>query len=226
MYLRDPGGNLLEVDWPDVNTLDTSRIPELRKLSEFAEQKGDALNASLYLDRPDFWPSGISGGSDAGIPTSAGGHGPIWARTIMPRWSGPKRSSPCCGSARRTEALRATTRDHAGQDGVRDVDEPLAVGVDHALPVVHAGTLRRLKTERDLLLTKQSMSAKDGGSSATARSTAARSPERPRRAATGAHRAPRQARSGAHPGALPPRRAPPRPQTDARLRHRTRHWRP
>jgi catechol 2,3-dioxygenase-like lactoylglutathione lyase family enzyme len=58
MYLRDPGGNLLEVDWPDITTLDTSRIPELRKLSEFAEQTGEALNASLYLDRPDFRPAG------------------------------------------------------------------------------------------------------------------------------------------------------------------------
>lgn len=58
MYLRDPGGNLLEVDWPDVNTLDRARIPELRKLSDFAPQEGDALAASLYFDRPDFSPAG------------------------------------------------------------------------------------------------------------------------------------------------------------------------
>jgi catechol 2,3-dioxygenase-like lactoylglutathione lyase family enzyme len=58
MYLRDPGGNLVEVDWPDVTTLDRSRIPELRKLAEFAEQEGEALAASLYLDRPDFKPAG------------------------------------------------------------------------------------------------------------------------------------------------------------------------
>ena len=57
MYLRDPGGNLVEVDWPDVTTLDRSRIPELKKLSEFAEQTGDALRASLYLDRPGFNPA-------------------------------------------------------------------------------------------------------------------------------------------------------------------------
>ncbi len=54
MYLRDPGGNLLEVDWPDVNTLDRSRIPEMRKLSEFAEQDSVSSSASLYLDRPEF----------------------------------------------------------------------------------------------------------------------------------------------------------------------------
>ena len=60
MYLRDPGGNLLEVDWPDVNTLDRARIPELKKLAEFAEQTGDALAASLYLDRPGFNPAAAS----------------------------------------------------------------------------------------------------------------------------------------------------------------------
>lgn len=52
MYVRDPAGNLVEVDWPDVGTLDRTRIPELRTLAEFAEQTGDALKASLYLDRP------------------------------------------------------------------------------------------------------------------------------------------------------------------------------
>jgi catechol 2,3-dioxygenase-like lactoylglutathione lyase family enzyme len=57
MYLRDPGGNLLEVDWPDVTTLDRSRIPELKKLAEFAEQSGDALAASLYYDRPELRPA-------------------------------------------------------------------------------------------------------------------------------------------------------------------------
>jgi catechol 2,3-dioxygenase-like lactoylglutathione lyase family enzyme len=57
MYLRDPGGNLLEVDWPDVTTLDRSRIPELKNLAEFVEQTGDALKASLYLDRQDFNPA-------------------------------------------------------------------------------------------------------------------------------------------------------------------------
>ncbi len=57
MYMRDPAGNLIEVDWPDITTLDTSRIPELKKLSEFADQEGDALKASLYLDRPHLQPN-------------------------------------------------------------------------------------------------------------------------------------------------------------------------
>ncbi len=57
MYLRDPAGNLVEVDWPDVNTLDVSRIPEMKKLSELAPQSGDALRASLYFDRPEHQPN-------------------------------------------------------------------------------------------------------------------------------------------------------------------------
>lgn len=52
MYARDPAGNLVEVDWPDVATLDVSKIPEMRKLSEIAEQTGEARRASLYYDRP------------------------------------------------------------------------------------------------------------------------------------------------------------------------------
>ena len=52
MYLRDPAGNLIEIDWPDVETLDRSRIPEMKLLTEFAEQDEEGLAASLYLDRP------------------------------------------------------------------------------------------------------------------------------------------------------------------------------
>ena len=46
------GTNLIEIDWPDVETLDRSRIPEMKLLSEFAEQSEEGLAASLYLDRP------------------------------------------------------------------------------------------------------------------------------------------------------------------------------
>jgi lactoylglutathione lyase len=51
MYLRDPAGNLVELDWPDVTTLDRSRLPELKRLSDSVEQTGDALQATLYLDK-------------------------------------------------------------------------------------------------------------------------------------------------------------------------------
>lgn len=54
MFLKDPAGNVVEVDWPDASTLDRSRMPEIKLLSEFAPQDGDALNASLYFDRPQL----------------------------------------------------------------------------------------------------------------------------------------------------------------------------
>jgi len=51
MYLRDPAGHLVEVDWPDVSTLDRSALPELKKLNDRVPQTGEALEATLYLDR-------------------------------------------------------------------------------------------------------------------------------------------------------------------------------
>ena len=54
MFLKDPAGNVVEVDWPDASTLDRSRVPGIKPLSEFACQKGDSLKASLYFDRPQL----------------------------------------------------------------------------------------------------------------------------------------------------------------------------
>jgi catechol 2,3-dioxygenase-like lactoylglutathione lyase family enzyme len=51
MYIRDPAGNLVELDWPDVNTLDRSVFGELKKLGDSVPQTGDALRATLYLRR-------------------------------------------------------------------------------------------------------------------------------------------------------------------------------
>ncbi len=51
MYVRDPAGNLIEIDWPDVTTLDRTVITELRRLDEDVPQTGEALEATLYLDR-------------------------------------------------------------------------------------------------------------------------------------------------------------------------------
>ena len=48
MYLRDPAGNLVEIDWPDVSTLDRSVLGELKKLDDSVPQTGDALRATLY----------------------------------------------------------------------------------------------------------------------------------------------------------------------------------
>lgn len=46
MYLRDPAGNLVEVDWPDASTLDRSVVTELPELD--APQEGEQLTATLY----------------------------------------------------------------------------------------------------------------------------------------------------------------------------------
>jgi YD repeat-containing protein len=54
MYLRDPAGNLIEIDWPDVSTLDRSLFPELKRLEDAVPQTGDALRATLYLGKVDL----------------------------------------------------------------------------------------------------------------------------------------------------------------------------
>lgn len=53
MYIRDPAGNLVEIDWPDVTTLDRSLLGELKKLGDSVPQTGDALRATLYLKKAD-----------------------------------------------------------------------------------------------------------------------------------------------------------------------------
>jgi catechol 2,3-dioxygenase-like lactoylglutathione lyase family enzyme len=55
LYIRDPSGNLVEVNWPDVNTLDRSRIPKLKPIADDVQQTGDALRATLYLDVDPHW---------------------------------------------------------------------------------------------------------------------------------------------------------------------------
>ncbi len=49
IYLRDPGGNLVELDWPDVNTLDRSVFGEIPKLADSVPQSEEGLRATLYL---------------------------------------------------------------------------------------------------------------------------------------------------------------------------------
>lgn len=50
LYLRDPGGNLVELDWPDVNTLDRDVVGEIPKLADSVEQTEEGRRATLYLD--------------------------------------------------------------------------------------------------------------------------------------------------------------------------------
>ncbi|MQA86626.1 MAG: VOC family protein [Streptosporangiales bacterium] len=48
MYVRDPAGNIVEVDHPDVSTLDLDVISDLKKLDDRVPQTGQALRSSLY----------------------------------------------------------------------------------------------------------------------------------------------------------------------------------
>jgi lactoylglutathione lyase len=48
MYLRDPAGNLVEVNWPDAGTLDRSVVTTIRPLSDERPQSPEALRARLY----------------------------------------------------------------------------------------------------------------------------------------------------------------------------------
>jgi YD repeat-containing protein len=49
MYLRDPAGNLVEIDWPDVSTLDHSVITTIHRLEDERPQDGEAARARLYV---------------------------------------------------------------------------------------------------------------------------------------------------------------------------------
>jgi lactoylglutathione lyase len=49
MYVRDPAGNLVEINWPDVTALDRSVVTGIEKRD--VPQTGDALRATLYLNR-------------------------------------------------------------------------------------------------------------------------------------------------------------------------------
>jgi len=49
MYVRDPHGNLVELDHPDASTVNRSEIPEYRVLAEDVKQSDEALRSTLFL---------------------------------------------------------------------------------------------------------------------------------------------------------------------------------
>jgi catechol 2,3-dioxygenase-like lactoylglutathione lyase family enzyme len=49
MYLRDPSGNLVEVDWPDVTTLDRSVVTDLKRLEDDVPQDEESRRSTLFL---------------------------------------------------------------------------------------------------------------------------------------------------------------------------------
>ena len=110
MYLRDPAGNLLEIDWPDVNTLDRSRIPEMKLLTEFAEQDDEGLTASLYLDRPHH---------EAAHRRADSGETSTWQTSGRSRLrsspSGPARTHAYAAMIARAQALLPQLRERASR---------------------------------------------------------------------------------------------------------------
>ena len=51
MYLRDPAGTLVEVNWPDVRTLDRSVVKDIVRIVEERPQSPEAQRAHLYPKR-------------------------------------------------------------------------------------------------------------------------------------------------------------------------------
>jgi catechol 2,3-dioxygenase-like lactoylglutathione lyase family enzyme len=56
LYFRDPGGNLIELNWPNAATLDQSKYPDMRRLREWVPQTAQSEEAVLYLD-PESAPA-------------------------------------------------------------------------------------------------------------------------------------------------------------------------
>lgn len=53
MYVEDPAGNVIEVNWPDVETLDESLREQIIDRNDIVPQTGNAAEATLDLDRFD-----------------------------------------------------------------------------------------------------------------------------------------------------------------------------
>jgi lactoylglutathione lyase len=51
MYLRDPAGNLVEIDWPDASALNRNVVTDIVRLSDLVPQDDEARAARLYTRR-------------------------------------------------------------------------------------------------------------------------------------------------------------------------------
>jgi lactoylglutathione lyase len=49
LYLRDPAGNLVEVDFPDARAIDRSIIDDMRRLADVRPQSAENLASTLFL---------------------------------------------------------------------------------------------------------------------------------------------------------------------------------
>ena len=48
MYVRDPAGNLVELDHPDASTVPRDEVPEYRRLADVRPQEGEAARSTLW----------------------------------------------------------------------------------------------------------------------------------------------------------------------------------
>ena len=48
MYVRDPSGNLIELDHRDASTIPRDEVPEYAVLADVRPQEGDAADATLF----------------------------------------------------------------------------------------------------------------------------------------------------------------------------------
>lgn len=56
LYVADPAGNLVEVDYPDASEIDESIVTDLRRIADRAEQSEENLRSTLFpepLGAPD-----------------------------------------------------------------------------------------------------------------------------------------------------------------------------
>jgi lactoylglutathione lyase len=51
MYIKDPAGNLVELDHPDASTIPQDEVPEYMRLSDLRPQDGDAARSTLWHAR-------------------------------------------------------------------------------------------------------------------------------------------------------------------------------
>jgi lactoylglutathione lyase len=51
MYVRDPSGNLIELDYPDGSAIPHDEVPEYVRLRDTRPQDGEATRAKLFLTR-------------------------------------------------------------------------------------------------------------------------------------------------------------------------------
>ncbi len=52
LYVVDPAGNLVEIDYPRAADIDEAIVPDLKRIAERAPQTEENLRSTLFLDPP------------------------------------------------------------------------------------------------------------------------------------------------------------------------------